>query len=150
MRADNSRHLTEAARQRSEQTMARARQALSDMQDSGQPVTISTVAARSGVSRAWLYTQDELRQQISALRGIAPARTNPPAAPASEASLRQRLTLAHQRIRQLADDNQQLRDQIAALHGQLRAARLGNGSVADTFHDANIQVRLPIGQNDRR
>jgi hypothetical protein len=151
MRADNSRHLVEAARRRSEQAAARARQALAEMQDAGQPFTITALAARAGVSRAWLYTQAEIRGQISALHHTTPARASRSAVtPASDASLRQRLTLALQRIRKLNDDNQRLRDQIAALHGQLRAARLANGRVADTVHDATSQVGEPNGQNDRR
>jgi len=150
MRADNSHHLAEAARQRSEQTMTRARQALAEMQDAGQPVTIAAIAARARISRAWVYTQTELRQQIAALSGTPPARATPTAAPASDPSLRQRLALAHHRIRDLSSDNKQLRDQIARLHGQLRAAALANGSVADTAHDTNAQVRQPTEQNDRR
>jgi len=129
--------------------MTRARQALTELENTGQAVTISAVAARAGVSRAWLYTQAGLRDQISARRSTTPA-APATAAPASDASLRQRLTLAHQRIRELTSDNQQLRDHIAALHGQLRAARLSNGPVADTVHDTNSQVSQPNGQNDRR
>jgi hypothetical protein len=150
MRADNSRHLAEAARQRSEQTMTRARQAIAGMQDAGQPVTITAVAARAGISRAWLYAQAELRQQITALHATGPAHPPRTATPASDPSLRQRLALAHQRIGELTDDNKQLRDQIAMLHGKLRAARLANLSVADTVHDTNVQRSQPNGQNDRR
>ena len=54
----------------------------------------------------------------------------------SDASLRQRLSLAHERIRELDDDNPRLRDQIAHLHGELRAARIST-HVTDTVHDAN-------------
>lgn len=122
MRADNSRHLADAARRRAEQTMARARQALADMQNGGEPITITAVAARARVSRAWLYSQAELRQQIAALSSTVTKLPKPSPAPASDASLRHRLTLANQRLRELSHDNQQLRDQIAALHGQLRAA----------------------------
>jgi hypothetical protein len=150
MRADNSPHLAEAARRRSEQTTARARQALADMQHSGQPVTIAAVAARAGISRSWLYTQAELRQQISTLRGASTIRVAHAATPASDSSLRQRLALAHQRIRDLSDDNQQLRDQIAALHGRLRATRLTGSSVTDNVHDTKAQANQPNGQNDRR
>lgn len=49
----------------------------------------------------------------------------------------------------LTADNQQLRDQIPALHGQLRAARLGNGAFADAVHDTNSQVRPLIGQTTK-
>jgi hypothetical protein len=43
---------------------------------------------------------------------------------ASDDSLRQRLTLAHERINQLRTENQQLRNALAHAHGQLRVARL--------------------------
>lgn len=149
MRADNSRHLAQAARHRSEQTMTRALQALAELETAGQAITVTAVAARAGVSRAWLYTQPGLRDQISARSATAPARPATPA-PASDASLRQRLALAHQRIRELGDTNQQLRDQIAALHGQLRATRITNSPVTDTVHDADSQVTALNGQNDLR
>lgn len=120
--------------------MARARQALADMQNSGEPVTMTAVAARAEVSRAWLYSQAELRQQITALSSTITQLPAPSAAPASDASLRHRLALAHQRLRELSHDNQQLRDQVAALHGQLRADRLKGSSVADGVHDAETQL----------
>jgi hypothetical protein len=138
MRADNSRHLVAAAQRRSDQTLARAQQALRELQTAGQPISVAAVAAHAGVSRAWLYTQPELRQQITALRHATPPAPPPIApTPASDASLRQRLTLAHQRIHELTDQNQQLRDKIAALHGQLRAAKIGTATrVADTVQHA--------------
>ena len=63
----------------------------------------------------------------------------------SDASLRQRLSLAHERIRELDDDNRRLRDQIAHLHGELRAARIST-HVTDTVHDANGLLTLPNGR----
>ena len=147
MRADNSAHLVAAARRRREQTLARARRALHELTAAGEPVTVSAVAARAGVSRAWLYTQTELRQQIDAQRHRAPTRPAASGAPASDASLRQRLTLAHERVRELAAHNAELRHQIAQLHGQLRAAKLReHGRVADTVHDTN---NLAAAQHDQ-
>lgn len=147
MRADNSAHLVAAARRRSEQTLARARRALRELTDAGEPVTVSALAARAGVSRAWLYTQTELRRQIDAHHRRAPTRPAASGAPASEASLRQRLTLAHERVRELAAHNAELHEQIAQLHGQLRAAKLRQPSrVADAVHDTNNPV---IPQNDQ-
>jgi hypothetical protein len=146
MSADNSHHLAAAAQRRSEQTLARAQQALRELEDTGQRVTVTAVAARAGVSRAWLYTQPQLRQQIDALRGANPTSRPAPREPASDPSLRQRLALAHERIHELTSDNQQLRDQIAKLHGQLRAARLGNSPAADTVHDTKSQLKSPNDQ----
>src|SRR5664280_2716597 len=55
MRADNSRHLTTAARQRAEQTRARAVRALRRLDETGKSITFEAVAAEAGVSRSWLY-----------------------------------------------------------------------------------------------
>ena len=142
MRADNSQHLAAAARQRREQTLARARQALSDLEAGGGRVTITAIAAKAGVSRAWLYAETELRQQINALRGRTLVTPPAPVEASSDASLRGRLALAHQRIRELTEDNQYLRDQIARLHGQLRTAKLG-GPVSDTVNDTNALLMPP-------
>ena len=124
MRADNSRHLVAAAQRRSDQTLARAQQALRELQTADQ---------RRGCGCP--------RRRISSL-ALHPARTPPadhrpapchPARPATgrtHASLGGLATtaahLAHQRIRELADQNQ-----------QLRAAKIGTATrVADTVQHA--------------
>jgi small-conductance mechanosensitive channel len=144
VRADNSHHLAAAARRRREQTLARAHEALRELESSGAAVTVAGIAAKAGVSRAWLYAETDLRHRLNALRHstapIPPATTEP----SSHASLRARLALAHQRIRELTDDNHQLRDQIARLHGQLRTAKLGaNAHVSDSVHDTNTPLTTP-------
>jgi hypothetical protein len=144
MRVDNSHHLAAAAQRRREQTLARAHQALHELEANGVAVTVTAVAAKAGVSRAWLYAETDLRHRLNALRQVAVAA--PPAAiePSSDASLRSRLTLAHHRIRELANDNQHLRDQIARLHGQLRTAKLGAGvNVSDSVHDTQALLTTP-------
>lgn len=60
MRADNSHHVVAAARRRAEQTRGRAIAALRRMDTTGQRINFDTVAAAAGVSRSWLYTQDDL------------------------------------------------------------------------------------------
>lgn len=143
MRPDNSHHLVAAAQRRRDETLQRARQALQDLGDTGQQRTVTQIAAHAGVSRSWLYAQPELRDQLRQLS--AAPQPSEPAAPqverGSEASLRQRLSLAHERVRELDNDNRHLRDQIAVLHGQLRANRIAANPVADTVHDANAQVK---------
>ncbi|MBS4728245.1 transposase [Mycobacterium sp. SM1] len=145
MRSDNSHHLIAAAQRRRAETLQRARRALQDLGDTGQKCTVTQIAAHAGVSRSWLYAQPELRDQLRQL-SAAPQPTEP-AAPqvehSSEASLRQRLSLAHERIRELDNDNRHLRDQIALMHGQLRANRIAATSVADTVHDENSEVMPP-------
>jgi uncharacterized protein DUF6262 len=124
MPADQAARLAEHARGRHEQTLQRAQAALAAMAGDGTPVTIARLATEAGVSRAWIYTQPGLRDQIRQMqRGQSPGRPAPrPASRASDESLRRRLELAHQKITQLRAENQQLRHDLAAVHGQLRAA----------------------------
>jgi chromosome segregation ATPase len=110
------------------------------------------IATHAGVSRSWLYAQPELRDQLRRLTAISETVESTPARiePGSDASLRQRLTLAHERIRELDDETRQLRNQIAFLHGQLRANRIATTHVTDTVHDANSQLtRLNSRSNPR-
>ena len=145
MRHDNSHHLVAAAQRRRADTLQRARQALHELGETGQRRTVTQIAAHAGVSRSWLYAQPELRDQLRRLTAApetaesAPTRTER----GSDASLRQRLTLAHQRIGELDDENRQLRNQIALLHGQLRANRIAATHVTDTVHDTNTQLTPP-------
>ena len=125
MPADQAASLAEHARARHEQTLQRAQAALAAMASDGTAVTIARLAAEAGVSRAWIYTQPGLRDQVEQMqRGHAPGRprARPPGSRASDESLRRRLELAHQKITQLRAENQQLRHDLAAAHGQLRDA----------------------------
>lgn len=135
MRADNSRHVTAAARRRAEQTRERAIAALRRMDATGQRISFDAVARHAGVSRSWLYTQDDLRAEIERLRQRHPAAS--PAPPqrqrASDPSLLRRLEVASSRIQRLEADNRQLRDALARALGQRRAADvLGRNGNHDT------------------
>ena len=145
MRRDNSHHLVAAAQRRRTDTFERARQALQELGETGQRRTVMQIAAHAGVSRSWLYAQPELRDQLRRLTAISETAESAPAQieRGSDASLRQRLTLAHQRIRELDEENRQMRDQIALLHGQVRANRIATTHVTDTVHDANPELTPP-------
>lgn len=152
MRSDNTHHLLTAAQRRRDSTLERAQRTLSELSETGQRYTVVDIAARAGVSRAWLYTQNGLRDQI---RQLTDQRTpRPPGIDQTQrstaASLRQRLKLAHDRITELDDDNRRLRHQVAQLHGQLRATRLHGPPVADTVHNENTQLTLPNDRTDPR
>lgn len=127
MPADPAHRLAQHARQRHERTLQRAHEELAALADSGDPITIARLATQAGVSRSWIYTQPELRERIEQLQITAPGgRGVDGAHRASDESLRRRLNLAHQRITQLRNENQQLRDALARAHGQLRAQAVPN------------------------
>ena len=145
MRHDNSHYLLAAAQRRRADTLQRAHTALQELGETGQRRTVTQIAAHAGVSRSWLYAQPELRDQLHRLTAAPETAESAPTGieRGSDASLRQRLTLAHQRIGELDDENRQLRNQIALLHGQLRANRIAATHVTDTVHDTNTQLTPP-------
>jgi hypothetical protein len=127
MRADNTRHIIDAARQRHELTRAKAIQALRTLDAAGTPVTFETVARAATVSRSWLYAQPDIRVEIERLRKAhrrAPATPVPARQRASDASLLRRLEAATQRNQQLAQENRRLREQLAQALGEQRANAL--------------------------
>lgn len=122
MPADRTARLAQHARTRHEQTLQRAQAALSAMVRDGSPVTIASLAAKAAVSRAWIYTQPELCDQLEQHRQRTMRAGRQGGTRASDDSLRRRLELAHQKITQLRAENQQLQKDLANVHGQLRAA----------------------------
>ena len=68
MRPDPGSPLAAAAARRHELTRAKAIQALRELDRSGAPVTFASVATAAGISRSWLYTQPDLREQVQQLR----------------------------------------------------------------------------------
>jgi Family of unknown function (DUF6262) len=137
MRADNSHHIIAAARRRAERTRERAIAELRRMDATGQRITFDAVSRAAGVSRSWLYAQQDLRAEIQQLRKRHPA-TPPPQVPpqrqrASDPSLLRRLEAATARIRRLETDNQQLRDALARALGERRATEVtGHRNGRDT------------------
>src|SRR5712691_5325362 len=123
MRADNTRHILTAARQRTEQTRERVVRTLQQMDAAGQPVTLGSLARQARVSRSWLYTQDDLRGHIERLRRPR----------AYSTALLRRLEATADRIRRLEEENQQLRDALARALGERRAAEIrGDAHSRDT------------------
>ncbi|WP_426986789.1 DUF6262 family protein [Pseudarthrobacter sp. Y6] len=123
MRTDNTHHLLAAARQRSEKARQQVEEALKQLDQTTRPATVSELARTAGVSRSWLYTQPDLLEQLHQRK--RPGRTSPTGSSvrASEASMQRRLQLAHQRIRQLTEENRRLQERLARAHGALREAR---------------------------
>ena len=144
MRADNSIHLTTAARQRHEHTRAKAIAAMHELDRAGALLTFESVARHAGVSRSWIYTQTDIKDEIRRLRDLnrrQPSTPIPAPQRASDDSLRQRLEIANRRNRELADENQRLRRQLAHALGQLR----DNGAARPAEQPATHRSSVTIG-----
>lgn len=125
----NAAPLAAAARKRRELTRAKAIQALRELDRTGAPVSFECVAQHADISRSWLYGQPDIRAEIERLRDASrrsPSPQIPAAERSSDASLHARLEAALERNRQLTEENQRLRRQLAhALGDQRTAARTG-------------------------
>jgi Family of unknown function (DUF6262) len=116
--ADNSRYLAEASRRRHDEARDRAARAIDAAAARGTAVTVSGIAAAAGVSRSWLYTQDDLRAAIAELMKRRPGRRRGQrriAAPAPRSIPGQR--------KKLREDNTDLRRRLEAAHGEIRRLR---------------------------
>lgn len=124
-RADNSHHLQRAAVARHESAMARARNAIEQLDCACIPVTFAAVAAAAGVSRSWLYTEADLRDAISRLRRSRSATSTaaPAAQRATTDSLLERLDSARDEITRLRAENTTLHAQLARSLGEQRTHR---------------------------
>jgi hypothetical protein len=123
--ADNTAHLLAAAARRTAETRRRTAEALRHLDTAGTPITFAAVADEAGVSRSWPYRDPDIRGEIEQLRATTPAATSSPvpaAERATDASTRRRVETLLGDNRALREENRRLRDQIAVLLGEQRAA----------------------------
>lgn len=121
---DRMQGLREAAQARHDATLRRAENTLRQLAKKGGTITFRRVAEEAGVSRAWLYRQDQLRRQIDQLRDTPTSRASslPAAERATADSLRQQLRAHRSEIARLRLENQALREQLAHRLGAQRHA----------------------------
>ncbi len=144
MPPDRATHLITAAKQRHELTRAKAIRAIRELHHTGAAITFDTVAQAAQVSRSWLYTQADIRDEIRKLRAATPPRPRQAAPPATQRasaeSLRRRLTIMQERIHNLVEENQRLRNQLAVALGEQRAGT--PPSTARPDH-SSVTIRRP-------
>jgi hypothetical protein len=122
MRPDNTAPIIAAARRRHELARAKAIQAIRELDRTGTAVTFSGVAWKAGVSRSWLYSQPDIRDQIQRLRhatGRSAAARIPASQRASDASLLRRLEAAHAEREKLLGERARLLEELDRLRRQL-------------------------------
>ena len=94
-----------------------------DVEADGTHITVTAPAKAAGVARSWVYTQPDLMDRIAATPQ-RPARPVPTRK--TDESWQRRRELAHQRIKDLTGENNQLRCQLALAHGQSRAEQIAS------------------------
>lgn len=137
MPAEGSAHLAAAARRRHEMARSKTIRTLREVEQAGTPVSFEAIARLAEVSRAFLYTQPDLRAEVERLRD-ASRRASAPGIPAnqrsSDASLLARLQSATERVIRLTEENDRLRRRLAHALGDQRAGRAGQGAGSGRRH----------------
>lgn len=114
--------LKRSARSRSVEAMSRATAAIRKMQSEEVEINFRSVAIQAGVSTAWLYGTNSLRDKIMK------ARTTSPASAGEVPQHRQRLSqerivaTLRLRIKTLEEHNRELTEQLEAAYGRLAVA----------------------------
>ncbi len=143
MPPDRAIHLITAAKQRHELTRAKAIRAIRELDRTGAAITFGTVARAAQVSRSWLYTQADIRDEVRKLRAAAspPRRSAAPTLQrASAESLRRRVAVMQERIHNLVEENQRLRNQLAVALGQQRT---GLPSSTTELDHSSVTIKPP-------
>lgn len=115
--------LKSSAQSRSNETMSRATLAIRQMKSEEVDINFRSVAARAGVSTAWLYRTKPLRDKIMKARTTSPAVAGE--TPLSRQRLSQERIVAtlRLRIKTLEDGNRELKEQLEAAYGLLAAPK---------------------------
>jgi septation ring formation regulator EzrA len=123
-REARTRNLSKAAERRSEETLKRARGALIALHARGEEISYRTVAEEAGVSDSYLRKHPELSAQISALAGKFKPKAAPPSpTAATAASLRTKLTVTVERLKNVEEEARRLRQENEALRGEVLELR---------------------------
>ena len=110
------------AQQKAVDTARRAEAAIAHLLKEQQPINFKTVAETAGISMAWLYGNEALKQRIMYLRvQQTPAMQVkiPPREQASSASKDAMIAALRQRIQKLEKENCELKQQVEVANGLL-------------------------------
>jgi len=114
-------HLKELHRQRKEATHTKAESAIMRLIKSNKAVNFNSVAAESGLSKATLYSNADLRESIEKLR-FRQSQAPTPAAVRLEMSEQSKdaiIASLRRKIQVLQEENQQLKNQVELNYAEL-------------------------------
>lgn len=110
------------AQQKAVETACRAEAAIAHLLKEQRPVNFKTVAQTAGISTAWLYGHEVLKQRIMHLRMQQQPSVQvkiPPREQASSASKDAMIAALRQRIQKLEKENRDLKQQVEIANGLL-------------------------------
>lgn len=114
------------AQQKAVETAHRAEAAIAHLLKEQRPINFKTVAETAGISTAWLYGNDALKQRIIHLRvqQVPAVQVKiPQREQASSASKDAMMAALRQRIKKLEEENRVLKQQVEVANGLLYQQR---------------------------
>lgn len=110
------------AQQKAVETARRAEAAVAQLLKEQRPINFKTVTETAGISTAWLYGNEVLKQRIIHLRAQQTPAVQvkiPPREQASSASKDAMIAALRQRIQKLEKENHELKQQVEVANGLL-------------------------------
>jgi len=148
--------ITAARRAHSARCRQRVIKALNIVVESGDEISVSSIARRAGVDRTFLYRHPDLHALVMAKAAEPPTSTTTGPS-VSRASLIADLAGAHNRINRLVRENVQLRDRLSEALGEHAWRESGLGGPDDTeeirrrnteLEQHIVELRRQLGEKD--
>ena len=119
--ADNTKGLKEYAKQRSQMALEKVDKAIRELSLTEQKINFNSVAQLSGVSKTFLYNNQEIKKRIEELRDKQVNRTINQRAKYDKTSKSKDIIIMakDKKIKELEEENKKLKEQLEVLRGKL-------------------------------
>src|SRR6266567_8440641 len=120
--ARNTEGLRASAKKKAEATEQRAEAAITLLIKEQRPINFTTVAQTAGISTAWLYEHEAIKERIMHLRAQQTPKAQikiPPKEQASSASKNAMIAALQKRVKEQAAEIQKLKQQVEVAYGLL-------------------------------
>lgn len=119
--ADNTKGLKEYAKQRSQIALEKVDKAIRELSLTEQKINFNSVSQISGVSKTFLYNNQEIKKRIEELRDKQVSKTINQRAKYDKTSKAKDIIIMakDKKIKELEEENKKLKEQLEVLRGKL-------------------------------
>ncbi len=119
--ADNTKGLKEYAKQRSQMALDKVDKAIRELSLTEQKINFNSVSQLSGVSKTFLYNNEEVKKRIEDLRDKQVSKTINQRAKYDKTSKSKDIIIMakDKKIKELEEENKKLKEQLEVLRGKL-------------------------------
>lgn len=119
--ADNTKGLKEYAKQRSQIALEKVDKAIRELSLTEQKINFNSVSQLSGVSKTFLYNNEEVKKRIEELRDKQVSKTINQRAKYDKTSKSKDIIIMakDKKIKELQEENKKLKEQLEVLRGKL-------------------------------